>query len=126
MRSKIRHMDEQTIQQLLRLCWSSTSSSLWSEDNPACGQCGVTSLVVQDRFGGELLKTPVNDKWHFYNRIEGIRYDFTAGQFKTPPEYLDLAATREEVFADTDEGQYRYLSQKFERAEGDFLSGVWL
>ena len=28
--------------------WSSQSSSKWSKDNPANGQCGVTSLVVHD------------------------------------------------------------------------------
>ncbi|HEX8141342.1 MAG TPA: hypothetical protein VF553_02025 [Pyrinomonadaceae bacterium] len=118
--SKSPKMNEQAVQQALRLCWSRSSSSLWSEDNPARGQCGVTALVVQDRFGGELLKTPVGDQCHFYNRIGGVRYDFTAEQFQAPPEYLDLAANRDEAFADTDESQYRYLSGKLEEAEEVF------
>jgi hypothetical protein len=117
-------MDEQAVRRTLRLCWSRSSSSLWSEDNPARGQCGVTALVVQDRFGGELLKTQVDGRWHFYNHIEGVKYDFTAEQFGTPPEYLDMAASREEAFADTDEGQYSYLSRKFDEAANVFLGGA--
>jgi hypothetical protein len=31
---------------------------------------------------------------HFYNRIDGIRYDFTAGQFDAPIEYADTTAAR--------------------------------
>jgi hypothetical protein len=29
--------------------WSLESSSKWSKDNPAKGQCGVTALVVHDK-----------------------------------------------------------------------------
>lgn len=122
--TKLRKMDERAVRQMLTLCWSRSSSSLWSEDNPARGQCGVTALVVQDRFGGELLKTPVDGRWHFYNRVGGVRYDFTAEQFRTLPEYLDLAAGREEAFADTDEGQYSYLSRTFDEAERVFHAGA--
>ena len=84
----------------------------------------MTALVVQDRFGGELLKTPVDGRWHFYNRVGGFRYDFTAEQFRTPPEYLDVIACREEAFADTVEGQYSYLSRKFDEAAKVFLEGA--
>ena len=124
MNNESRRIDEQAVRRTLRLCWSRSSSSLWSEDNPARGQCGVTALVVQDHFGGELLKTPVDGKWHFYNRLEGVRCDFTAEQFRTPPAYLDIAASREEAFADTDEGQYSYLSRKFDEVSKDFLEGL--
>jgi hypothetical protein len=51
--------------------WSLESSSKWSEDTPAKGQCGVTALVVNDIFGGEILKTKLADGWFFYNRING-------------------------------------------------------
>lgn len=122
--TKLAKIDEGGVLRALRLCWSRSSSSLWSEDNPARGQCGVTALVVQDRFGGELLKTPVDGRWHFYNRVEGVRYDFTAEQFRTPPAYLDIAASREEAFADTDEGQYSYLSWKFDKVGKVFLRAV--
>ena len=44
-----------------------------------------------------------------------MRYDLTAEQFDSPIEYLDLAATREEAFADTNASQYNYLSNAFQQ-----------
>ena len=58
------------------------------------GQCNVTALLVQELFGGDLLKTPLPAGDHFYNRIEGERYDFTASQFDQPIAYVDLPASR--------------------------------
>lgn len=105
--------DEREVRRWLRDAWSPESSSLWTEDNPARGQCGVTALVVQDRFGGEIQKTPTGDGTHFYNHINGQRYDLTAEQFEERPEYLDLPSDREEAFADTNAEQYAALSKRF-------------
>ncbi|MET4385326.1 hypothetical protein ABIB73_001061 [Bradyrhizobium sp. F1.4.3] len=63
-------------------------------DNPAAGQCNVTALLIHDLFGGELLKTPLPAGEHFYNRIGGRRYDFTANQFDQAIAYLDLPTDR--------------------------------
>ena len=107
-------VDQIAIRNMLKQCWSRQSSSLWTENNPACGQCGVTSLVIQDCFGGDILKTHLaNGQLHFYNRIENERIDFTDEQFAEPLVYLDQLATRAEAFADTNEAQYRYLSNAF-------------
>ncbi|MFC4544839.1 hypothetical protein ACFO25_00530 [Paenactinomyces guangxiensis] len=101
-----------THEKLLRiLChvWSEKSSTKYSPENPARGQCGVTALVVNDLFGGEILKTPLPEGWHFYNRIHGQVYDFTASQFKEEIKYEDILSSRDEAFADTNEQQYHYL-----------------
>jgi hypothetical protein len=108
-----RTFDKETGLQWLRRAWSSESSSLWTEDNPARGHCGVTSLVVQDHFGGEIQKTPTTEGMHFYNHIDGQRYDLTAEQFEVPPTYLDLPSNRREAFADTNTDQYTHLSERF-------------
>lgn len=92
--------------------WSIESSSKWSKDNPAKGQCGVTALVVKDILGGEIRKTELTDGWHFYNFINHKRYDLTASQFTGNIIYKDLPSNREEAFADTDAEQYNYLKQK--------------
>lgn len=41
------------------------------------GQGSVTSRLIYDIFGGEILKTHKKNNWHFYNRINGKRIDFT-------------------------------------------------
>ena len=70
---------------VMRDAWSGASSSKWTAERPASGQCSPTSLVIQDIFGGTLLKTSVGDAWHFYNEIDGAAYDVTAEQFQDKP-----------------------------------------
>jgi hypothetical protein len=67
---------------------------------------------VQDILGGDILKTDVDDYWHFYNQIDGRRWDFTISQFETPIGYDDLPSTREEALSDTSPEQYRLLRQR--------------
>jgi len=76
------------------------------------GQCGVTALVINDLYGGEILKTELKEGWHFYNEINEKRYDFTESQFPSSIEYMDVPSNREEAFADTNDKQYNYLKQR--------------
>jgi hypothetical protein len=65
--------------------WSRSTSfdpALWSQDNPAWGQCAVTALVVQDFFGGDLLHGYVEGTEHYWNRLPGGKeIDVTWRQF---------------------------------------------
>ncbi len=99
------------IEQYLLKCWSIETSSKWTTDNPYRGQCGVTALVINDLSGGNILKTKVEGQWHFYNQIEGKRYDFTKKQFAFEINYQDIESNREEAFADTNEYQYSTLKK---------------
>ena len=106
---------EQYIQEFLSVlykCWSIHSSSKWTLANPARGQCGVTSLVVYDFFGGDILKTRTPEGWHYYNRIGNKSVDFTQSQFALNPIYLDILSNREEAFSDTNMEQYSYLKNR--------------
>lgn len=106
---------EQGIQEFLNIlykCWSINSSSKWTLDNPSNGQCGVTSLVVNDFFGGDILKTKTPKGWHYYNRIGNKCFDFTQSQFLWKPIYLDILSNREEAFTDTNIEQYNYLNNR--------------
>ena len=89
--------------------WSNQSSTLWKVENPALGQCGVTALVAQDILGGDILKTPYGDIWHYYNRIDGENVDYTESQFESELNYLDIASDRVEAFSDTNQSQYNHL-----------------
>ncbi|PSH63815.1 hypothetical protein CU102_22605 [Phyllobacterium brassicacearum] len=95
--------------QALKTAWSLESSSSWSPENPAKGQCSVTSLVMQDLFGGSILKTKTSGGTHFYNVIDGVKWDMTVSQLDRPIPFEDSPATREEAMADTSEPQYRAL-----------------
>jgi len=86
--------DPDEVQSALRKAWSLATASQWTASNPAAGQCNITSLLVHELFGGELLRTPLPAGDHFYNRIKGQRYDFTASQFDQPIAYKDLSASR--------------------------------
>lgn len=100
---------------VLRKSWSIHSSSKWSLDNPAKGQCGVTSLVVQDILGGDIKKTFLDEGWHFYNVINGERMDFTKEQFSYIIDYQDMDSNRAEAFQDTNDDQYSYLKSQVDK-----------
>ena len=89
--------------------WSLNSSPSWSPENPAKGQCSVTSLVVQDLFGGDIVTTQTKGGTHFYNLIDGKRYDLTKSQFDYDISFDDMPSDREEAFADTSYQQYHAL-----------------
>ncbi len=103
---------EKRIYEALIRSWSIETSSKWTTENPAKGQCGVTALVVQDIYGGEIKKTKEREAWHFYNFIDGQRFDFTEAQFNEKLNYMDIESNREEAFADTNEKQYSMLKKK--------------
>jgi len=65
--------------------WSRDTSAVpdvWSEKTPALGQCAVSALVVQDLFGGELLRCDVGLTSHYWNGLPtGGEVDLTRHQF---------------------------------------------
>lgn len=77
------------LQEMLRKCWTKGTSgqpSKWTPENPAWGQCGVTALVVQDFFGGKLLRGWIESEEyigsHYWNLLpNGREIDFTWEQF---------------------------------------------
>lgn len=108
--------DIDTLLKALSESWSISTSSKWSLENPAKGQCGVTSLVVQDLLGGEIVKTFTQEGWHFCNMLNGIRYDFTVSQFENEFLYTDIFSNRAEAFQDTSLIQYLTLKESVLKA----------
>lgn len=95
-----------------RSAWSTETGDKWRIDNPACGQCSVTALVLQDIVGGDILKTSVEGQWHFYNSVDGQRLDLTDSQFEQPIEYQDLPSNCREALEDTSAKQYEILRRR--------------
>lgn len=88
--------DESVIRAALREAWSLETAVQWTRENPALGQCNVTAAVIFDLFGGDILRTELPGVWHYYNRIDGSRVDFTDSQFSSPGALFDAPARYED------------------------------
>jgi hypothetical protein len=79
------------------------------------GQDSLISLLIHDVFGGEILKTHKNKNWHFYNRIDGERIDFT--KTSKPVEkngFEDIPSDPGEIYFD--QADYSTFFTRFVRA----------
>ena len=108
--------DEVALRDALQSAWSLETAVQWTPENPASGQCNVTAAVIYDLFGGEILRTRLPEVWHYYNRIDGRRVDFTDSQFSAPgalfsaPErYDDASTTREAALVGIPDREYDTL-----------------
>ena len=75
------------LERILEKSWgadTATGDGAWSPENPSLNQCAVTALVVQDFFGGDLLRCPMDDgDSHYWNRLPcGTEVDLAEKQFK--------------------------------------------
>lgn len=86
---------EPTLQELseaLRISWAADTAynpEEWSQENKARGQCVVSSLIVQDYLGGELIRYEVNEgslrETHYMNQLpDGTVVDTTSSQYTLP------------------------------------------
>jgi hypothetical protein len=82
----------QELSQALQASWGADTaynSAEWSAENKARGQCVVSSLVVQDYLGGELIRYEINEgslhETHYMNLLPGgIIVDTTSSQYTSP------------------------------------------
>ena len=80
-------MDIKTLLKALKASWNEDTCydqmrKKWKKSNPAYGQCYATALVINDYFGGEILKAKFeNGTGHFWNLIGSKEVDLTRSQF---------------------------------------------
>jgi hypothetical protein len=123
-------LEESKLIKAIQNSWSDKTSSdekNWSKENPAYGQCAVTSLVVNDYLGGEIVWASVkmpdaNESSHYFNLIDGQEKDYTKAQFpsgtiipKGIPKTKGYPSTREYIlsFQQTRE-RYNLLKKRVE------------
>ncbi len=85
-------MELTKLSNMLENSWDKNTSAcpdLWTTNNPARGQCVVTSLIVQDMYGGDILVTKTDlGESHFYNRLpNGTVLDLTRKQYPLCKEF---------------------------------------
>lgn len=104
-------------------CWSADTCAPrmradWSEENPTLGQCSITSFIVQDIMGGEVLGLPLPEGgYHCFNVVDGCRFDLTSEQFGGAELDYDncVPQSREAHFADEDKyARYLLLKKRLE------------
>ncbi|HJQ08154.1 MAG TPA: hypothetical protein VJ836_01580 [Candidatus Saccharimonadales bacterium] len=96
-------------------CWGDD----WPPDNPARGQCVTSSLVVQDYYGGNLIRFAVRGEGisenHYCNLLDdGTLFDTTRSQYKVRvimqihPVNLNGYSSLREKRLDDEETRMRY------------------
>ena len=111
------------LEQAIRESWRPDTADRddgWSPENPSRGHCDVTSLVVNDFVGGDLLASDVylngeRIMAHMWNRLpSGIEVDLTRDQF-TNGEVLGEPSARPRpatsVLADPSHPRYQRYQQ---------------
>lgn len=89
----------------------------WVPENPALGQCAITALIVQDKLGGELLRTEVDGFGsHYYNQLpDGTIVDLTKRQFPADAKMSKPTKKKRE-----DVTQYKQVMKRYELLKDNF------
>ena len=111
-------MDIQNIKNVLLECYSKDIcypkvQDNWSEDNKCFGMCAITSLIIQDYFGGDICKIFVNGISHYFNLIDEEIIDLTASQFDKEIDYSNYCVVdREKILTDDTMKRYSILKNR--------------
>jgi hypothetical protein len=92
--------NRRVVQQALNKTWALGGNPGNKSVTHTNGLSSETSRLIYDIFGGEILKTHKKKDWHFYNRINGKRIDFTRSEMVKSFEnkrFEDLISTPDET-----------------------------
>ena len=109
-------MNIKNIQKVLLECYSKDLcypkvQCDWNENNRCFGMCAITSLIINDYFGGDICKIYVDGISHYFNLIENNIVDLTKDQFNREMDYKDYKIMdREKIL--TDDPKNRYITLK--------------
>lgn len=113
-------MDIDTLSKKLYQCYSKSLCypkirDEWNENNKYFGMCAITSLIVNDYFGGEICKIYVNGISHYFNLINNQIIDLTAKQFENKIDYSNYKIVkRKDVLTKDTQQRYNLLKQRLE------------
>jgi len=110
--------DRKVVQEALKRTWTLDNNLGRKSDNYANDQDSVISLLIHDIFGGEILKTHKKKGWHFYNRINGERMDFTISEMDKSSgdnRFEDIPSTPDETYNYFQQDDYSTYFTRFIR-----------
>lgn len=101
-------MSIENIQELLLDCYSKEDNL--DESNEICA---ITSLIINDYFGGVILKNNKDGISHYYNLIENEIIDLTPGEFNCDINYENYQIVdRQEILTEEIKNGYNILKKK--------------
>ncbi len=107
-------MDINQLKKLLENSWSLETcspglKSKWNENNPSLGQCAITALIINDYFGGKIMRCMASSGSHYYNLIDEEIVDLTVEQFQGEiPEYEKGEERTREYLLSNEDTKNRY------------------
>lgn len=108
-------MELNQLEELLSRSWNKDTCSpglkdKWNDNNPSLGQCAITSLVVNDFFGGKIMRCMTSSGSHYYNLIDDRIVDLTVKQFLGEiPKYEDGEERTREYLLSNENTKSRYI-----------------
>lgn len=87
--------------------------SRWTKENPTCGQCVPTALLVQHYFGGDIYKHKIES--HYFNIIDGVVIDLTADQFTYKLDYTLSKPSQPNLAQSKTLERYQLLKERVEK-----------
>lgn len=101
-------MSIENIQELLLDCYSKEDNL--DESNEICA---ITSLIINDYFGGVILKNNKDGISHYYNLIENEIVDLTSVEFNCDINYENYQiVNRQEILTEEIKNRYNILKKK--------------
>jgi hypothetical protein len=104
------------IQDVIRRCFAAEYKSSWTRSDTFEDHDSEISTLIHDVFGGEILKTHKNKRWHFYNRINGERVDLALPGNRNSPNskfFEDIPSNTSETSDYFDRYDYSEFFMKF-------------
>jgi len=100
-------VNSKVVQKALKQTLAMENNHGLKTNKPADDQSSIISRLIYDTFGGEILKTHKKKGWHFYNRIDGKRVDFTVLKKVKSSKIIHF-----EDFLSTPDETYNYFAQE--------------
>ncbi len=111
-------MNIENIQKVLLECYSKDLcypkvQNDWNENNKCFGMCAITSLIINDYFGGDICKVYVEGISHYFNLVEDKIIDLTSSQFNHEINYNDYQIIgRNKILTDDTKNRYDILKTR--------------
>lgn len=110
-------MTIENIQKLLLDCytkdlWYPKIQDNWSYANKCLGMGTITSLIINDYFGGDICKIHVDGISHYFNLIENEIIDLTSGQFNHDIDYKNYQIIDREEILTNNTKRYNILKTR--------------